>query len=198
MLDLSDTPPPLHYSPTTSDQEPSSTRESTPVSTPVGFAPSICRKSGKERDLYFSWHRKPADGASGSNGLYIDSTLLEPDFDDHTFPLFGTSPPNSNMAGAAAPIDIATRQASSSPRGHQTSNLTYALQGRNGAEDASPAVDIGRFDSTGLKSLAGRNDSVGTVQWGNVDKPRRESIAASLTGGMSWGGVSVGSWIRDE
>ncbi len=30
------------------------------------------------------------------------------------------------------------------------------------------------------------------------EKPRRESIAGSLVGGMSWGGVSVGSWIRDE
>jgi len=28
-------------------------------------------------------------------------------------------------------------------------------------------------------------------------RPRRESLA-SLVGGMSWGGVSVGSWIRDE
>jgi len=27
---------------------------------------------------------------------------------------------------------------------------------------------------------------------------RRESLAGSLVGGMSWGGVSVGSWIRDE
>ena len=32
----------------------------------------------------------------------------------------------------------------------------------------------------------------------NREKPRRESIAGSLVGGMSWGGVSVGSWIRDE
>jgi transcription factor SFP1 len=30
------------------------------------------------------------------------------------------------------------------------------------------------------------------------DKGRRESLAGSLVGGMSWGGVSVGSWIRDE
>jgi hypothetical protein len=29
-------------------------------------------------------------------------------------------------------------------------------------------------------------------------RPRRESLAGSLVGGMSWGGVSVGSWIRDE
>lgn len=29
-------------------------------------------------------------------------------------------------------------------------------------------------------------------------RPRRESMAGSLVGGMSWGGVSVGSWIRDD
>lgn len=29
-------------------------------------------------------------------------------------------------------------------------------------------------------------------------RTRRESLAGSLVGGMSWGGVSVGSWIRDE
>lgn len=30
------------------------------------------------------------------------------------------------------------------------------------------------------------------------DRARRESLAQSLNAGMSWGGVSVGSWIRDE
>lgn len=30
------------------------------------------------------------------------------------------------------------------------------------------------------------------------DKMRRESLAQSLGTGMSWGGVSVNSWIRDE
>lgn len=32
----------------------------------------------------------------------------------------------------------------------------------------------------------------------NRNQQRRESLAGSLVGGMSWGGVSVGSWIRDE
>lgn len=32
----------------------------------------------------------------------------------------------------------------------------------------------------------------------NRAHPRRESMAGSLAGAMSWGGVSVGSWIRDE
>jgi transcription factor SFP1 len=31
------------------------------------------------------------------------------------------------------------------------------------------------------------------------DRPRRESNQmGSFAGGISWGGVSVGSWIRDE
>ena len=32
----------------------------------------------------------------------------------------------------------------------------------------------------------------------NQYKPRRESLAGSMVTGMSWGGNSVGSWIRDE
>lgn len=30
------------------------------------------------------------------------------------------------------------------------------------------------------------------------NRSRRESLAGSLVGGMSWGGLSVGSWVRDE
>ena len=32
----------------------------------------------------------------------------------------------------------------------------------------------------------------------NREKPRRESLAGSMVTGMSWGGNSVGCWIRDE
>lgn len=29
-------------------------------------------------------------------------------------------------------------------------------------------------------------------------KNRRESVTGSFVGGMSWGGISVGSWLQDE
>lgn len=32
----------------------------------------------------------------------------------------------------------------------------------------------------------------------HANRARRESLAGSMMGGMSWGGVSVGSFIRDE
>lgn len=211
MLDYSETPPPLHYSPSTSDQEPSSTRDSTPVGTPVGFGPPGNRGREKEKDLYFSWHRKPTDGAASHTSLYLDSALLEPDYDDPLFPLFSSSPPDHAMAGRTSPIDIATRQTSASPRGQQASNLTSALQGANGGDRSTVAMNINGSSSNGFRGSSGRQDSIGNgmSQWGNGtkpisvngperDKPRRESIAGSLVGGMSWGGVSVGSWIRDE
>ncbi|CAI7624664.1 hypothetical protein N7533_005927 [Penicillium manginii] len=115
------------------------------------------------------------------------------------------------MAGAA-PIDIATRNSTSvSPPGQQASNLTSALQKagtgeRTGSISHHPSGGLGVF-----KAPPPRKDSIGaaTAQWGNGTKPismsgsnrdkgRRESLAGSLVGGMSWGGVSVGSWIRDD
>ncbi|KAJ5704001.1 hypothetical protein N7493_011139 [Penicillium malachiteum] len=115
------------------------------------------------------------------------------------------------MTGAA-PIDIATRQSTSvSPPGQQASNLTSALQKagngeRTGSISHHPSGGLGVF-----KAPPPRKDSIGaaSAQWGNGTKPismsgsardkgRRESLAGSLVGGMSWGGVSVGSWIRDD
>lgn len=37
-----------------------------------------------------------------------------------------------------------------------------------------------------------------SVNASSRQKPRRESLAGSMVTGMSWGGNSVGSWIRDE
>ncbi|KAJ5912573.1 hypothetical protein N7504_001456 [Penicillium tannophilum] len=115
------------------------------------------------------------------------------------------------MTGAA-PIDIATRQSTSvSPPGQQASNLTSALQRagtgeRTGSISHHPSGGLGVF-----KAPPPRKDSIGAAnaQWGNGTKPismsgsardkgRRESLAGSLVGGMSWGGISVGSWIRDD
>ncbi|KAJ5682710.1 hypothetical protein N7462_005875 [Penicillium macrosclerotiorum] len=115
------------------------------------------------------------------------------------------------MTGAA-PIDIATRQSTSvSPPGQQASNLTSALQKagsseRTGSISHHPSGGLGVF-----KAPPPRKDSIGAMnaQWANGTKPismsgsardkgRRESLAGSLVGGMSWGGVSVGSWIRDD
>ncbi|KAJ6001309.1 hypothetical protein N7522_006536 [Penicillium canescens] len=99
------------------------------------------------------------------------------------------------MTGAA-PIDISTRQSTSrAGTGDRTGSFSHHAGGGLGVFKAPPP----------------RKDSIGaaTAQWGNGTKPismsgsardkgRRESLAGSLVGGMSWGGVSVGSWIRDD
>ena len=182
------------------------------------------RRAEKERDLCLPWHRKGLGAGAAQSNLYLDSTLLEPDFDDSSFIPFPHSPRGDagrDMGGPASPIDIATptRHASSSPASqNKTSNLTSALQGATfDPVSAGGAMNIGQSGSNGFDagSGAGRHDSFSGAsgfgsQWGgagakpismknaNREKPRRESVAGSLVGGMSWGGVSVGSWIRDE
>ena len=122
------------------------------------------------------------------------------------------------MAGRSSPIDIATlsRNGSTSPRHHQTSNLTSALQSTTGNEiRPTPALNIGGGNAKGFGGGFGQRDFVNgrmpaidlqlesgaqpiSMDTSNWEKPRRESLAGSLVQGMSWGGVSVGSWIRDE
>ncbi|KAL4787479.1 hypothetical protein BJX76DRAFT_354191 [Aspergillus varians] len=109
------------------------------------------------------------------------------------------------------PIDIATRQTSVSPPGQQASNLTSALQQAGNTERTGSLSHANGVPLSMFKASAPRKDSIGaaTAHWGNGTKPismsgsnrdkqRRESLAGSLVGGMSWGGVSVGSWIRDD
>ena len=204
MFEYEDSPPPLHHSPSpTSELSQGPSRDSTPV-TPVSTTfPS--RRVGKDRQL--PWFKRPIDVGRTTTGLCLDSTLLEPDFDDHSFPLFGASPPSPGMAGTAGPINIHTRQPSTSPRGNQPSTLTSALQRSASGEHAhfggqtmdtgrlapqpieDPSSDFARYES-GARPISVKGK-------GNAGL-RRESVAQSLGGGMSWGGLSVGSWIRDE
>lgn len=207
---MKETPPPLTHSPTVSDRGRASTADSTPITTPVSAAAAHfgpLRPRNKDRDLYFSWAKRPLEASSA----LLESDILFDDSGDSTFPLFPDSPPSDDMDCGAAPIDIAAppRISSHSPR---TSNLTAALQDA-GAADASQSAAINiaqRNGSDGRQPAAARLDSVGnglpSSYYGSGarqipgvrDRPRRESTASSFANGMSWGGVSVGSWVRDE
>lgn len=218
-LDSLETPPPLCYSPITSDRGRESTADTTPISTPVEqqASPHFGRQK-KDRDLYFSWHRKPHELGSAPRQL-LEPDLLFEDAGDCSFPLFPESPPRHDslrdMAQAASPIDITPPRFNSSSPQNQTSNLTFALREAGATRDLSitpnqqhaAGVD---FLEGGRPSISGRHGSVsnglGSSFYGSgarpismKDRPRRESnTMGSFAGGMSWGGVSVGSWIRDE
>lgn len=124
------------------------------------------------------------------------------------------------MAQAASPIDIATspRFGSNSPQ-NQTSNLTSALReaaaSRDNSNTTTPSnsnhpTPAATTDVHQRPSLSVHRDSLSNGLGGSFygsgarpismkDRPRRESNnMGSLHNGLSWGGVSVGSWIRDE
>ena len=197
-LDSQDTPPPLHFSPAVSDRERSSTRETTPISTPRGFATGYSRRP--EKESLVSWHHK--HGGFHHNS-YADSTLLESDFEDSTFPLFNEASATIDMESPTMPLNIATAARHESTRAAQPSASSSALQDTSGNEMRSTsAMDLGsgsmKFTPTfgGLQNTSGAQPI--SMNSSNRERPRRESLAGSMVSGMSWGGNSVGSWIRDE
>ena len=114
------------------------------------------------------------------------------------------------MDVGAAPMNIATlRDSSISPHRRQISNLTSALQSTSGNEaKLTPAMNIDNGKPPHDDSITGGLIASGSyhgsgaqpisMNSSNRDRPRRESLAGSMVTGMSWGGVSVGSFIRDE
>jgi transcription factor SFP1 len=209
-------PPPLSHSPR------ESTAASTPISTPIEPSASPHFGRSKKDQLTTPWHRKPHELVASR---LPDSDVLFEDAGDCSFPLFPDSPqtqhgfsPVLDMAQTAAPLDIQTppRYGSNSPQ-NQTSNLTSALREAEASQNHDLSATPNQSSSangldftTTRPSLSDRHGSIsmlGSSFYGNSgarpismkDRARRESaMAGSFAGGMSWGGVSVGSWIRDD
>jgi len=204
-------PPPLSHSPR------ESTAASTPITTPVQqpASPHFGRsKPDPSANAPYSWHRKPHELVASQ---LPETELLFEDTGDCSIPLFPDSPRQHSvartMAQTASPIDIQTppRYGSNSPQ-NQTSNLTSALR-EAGEANRDTSATPNQLNPNGFEfqrpGMGERNPSIsmlGSSFYGNgarpismKDRPRRESNQmGSFAGGMSWGGVSVGSWIRDE
>ena len=152
-----------------------------------------------------------ADSPSGaSHSAYEDEEEVRfIDDDSNTSSPFSNQPPTpddndidlaSLTMPMTSPIDIATptRNASSSPSSQGQKPVYHDIDSRSSAMMSGTAFDSsmgrGRQDSFG----GAKPISMNNPNRNNDGRPRRESLAGSLVQGMSWGGVSVGSWIRDE
>jgi hypothetical protein len=194
--------PPALYTPGTREGSVSSENVRTPSSATYS---SVGGNKQHDRGLSFSVY------SSGTGDLSTDDLFSyggdDDNDDDSAVPLFQIASPHQQSApmaaGSASPIDITTsRQSSGSPRSQQ-SNLTSQLQ--------QPRIDVqhdGDMTTQQRPEYRGRQESVGmlgTTPYGARSIPmrdnfRRESnaLSGSMVNGMSWGGISVGSYIRDE
>ncbi|PSK51968.1 hypothetical protein B9Z65_3235 [Elsinoe australis] len=204
-------PPSLYNSPVIRDRE--STFDDSPVSTPP---PPSHRTTSAPRSAkvdafgpLFSQQHPFQDTLFGGGASSEELIFLGDDdfgsfdsFDPH-IPL--PAPPRSQptMAAAASPIDIATPR--NSPPVTQTSNLTSQLQSagaqqyqqnghrnnyndtRRGSEFKPESLGYGHSMSNSRPIAVGERQRRGSNQPGN-----------SFMQGMSWGGMSIGSFIRDD
>jgi transcription factor SFP1 len=195
--------PPLH---SPSGRE--SSAESSPISTPNSHHRRLSYQV--PQSLLGSHDGKPSD-------VFAQSTTADEfDSDDILFPddtnnagvvLFPDATyqqqqciPNDIMP--SPPIQIATpRQPSNSPPRNQQSNLTSQLRA------PQPDNDL-EMDGIPNKPRQESVSMLSTTPYGARAIPltdgmgfRREShvgLSGSLMGGMSWGGLSMGSFVRDE
>lgn len=158
----------------------------------------------------FNWLAGHSSSTAGEPDRIADEPgLLHSDIDsppDSSHPLTPPTFDNDNdrdrmTMPTASPIDIATptRNASSSPSSQGQKSTKYLdTDSRTSAMMSGAGYDSsmgrGRQDSFGGAKPISMNNPNRNAE----GRPRRESMAGSLVGGMSWGGVSVGSWIRDE
>jgi len=194
---LSQSPPGLHF--------PGSTREGSvesgqSISTPVSASYNFNGRKTSDRDLLYSAYERR--GQAGEE-LTSDDLLFPEDDRVAALPLFSTASPFTTQpkpmaAGSASPITIG--RSSSSPHSQQSN---YPSQSRQ------PRIDIsheGGMD--GEQQHRGRQESLGvqgTTPYGARSIPSKDGyrgdsngLSGSLMTGMSWGGISVGSYIRDE
>ncbi len=200
--------PPLSHSPR------ESTAASTPISTPIEQpgSPQFARfKKDSGATVFSSWNRKPHELVARRRP---EADILFDNVGDSNFSLFPDSS-MLDMAETAMSIDIQTppRYGSNSPQ-NKESNLTSAIREAKANNDLNSPPNVpnpnGTDFSIGRPAITERHASnglLGSSIYSNSgprpiqmkDRPRRESNnMGSFAGGMSWGGVSVGSWIRDE
>ncbi|KAI7534694.1 hypothetical protein KC316_g16476 [Hortaea werneckii] len=194
--------------------------ESTPVSTPhsTGFTlPSYTtattaatKNPAADRELFFNAHFQQSGGHASeelsSDELLFPCDQTDPDLD---IPLYPSAHPLGHAAPMVGPVDIApnSRHNSRSPPSQESTQTASQFQRPSISVREEPNMEDARQSESQYPGLRkGSIGMLGTTPYGTRSIPvrggdiRRESnaLSGSLMNGMSWGGISVGSFIKDE
>lgn len=182
--------------------------ESSPISTPVSAAAAnFPPRNAADYPGRLGDHLRAACSVDEFDS---DDLLFPHDDDKLELPLFPAASPFVRMAGPASPsdpIDIATsRQSSHSPRNQQSNMTSHFPQPRIDVPQDQPMEQSRHAES--MQYNKGRQESVGmlgTTPYGARSIPQRDmfrresnALSGSMVNGMSWGGISVESFIRDD
>jgi transcription factor SFP1 len=151
------------------------------------------------------YHHFTSDSPSSLTSLPSLSPSPQPATPKSTDACDRASLPDSTTT--AKPIDIATPNRTSF---HTGSPAVRTVSDDDLDLDAYIDLDADMTAGPNFDSAMGRSRQDSFVSAGpkpisminpnrdQANRGRRESLAGSLMGGMSWGGISVGSFIRDE
>lgn len=102
----------------------------------------------------------------------------------------------SKSPGFAQPISIVPTGRDEVPSSSLNCGFPSVFSDDDLADMTTGALDRGRHDS--FVSAGPKPITMNNQNRDSVNRNRRESLAGSLMGGVSWGGMSFGSFVRDE